>query len=86
MKDISRIGREMKRIVIVDNMSMNYRLNKENGILIYPYYYPDKSDTALIELKNILMKIAREDYEDIRDGLFRYRNEITMKVSSNNKM
>ena len=86
VKDISRIGREMKRIVIVDNMSMNYRLNKENGILIYPYYYPDKSDTALIELKNILMRIAREDYEDIRDGLFRYRNEITMKVSSNNKM
>ena len=32
------------------------------------------------------IKRIREDYEDIRDGLFRYRNEITMKVSSNNKM
>ena len=84
VKDISRIGRELKKIVIVDNMGMNFRLNSENGILIYPYYYQDKKDTALMELKTILIKIANEGYNDIRDGLFKYRNEITMKVSSNN--
>lgn len=83
VKDISRIGRDLKKIIIVDNMGMNFRLCKENGILIYPYYFQDKRDTALTELKNILNLIVEEDFGDIRDGLFKYRNELIMKVSSN---
>ena len=82
VKDISRIGRDMSRIVIVDNMAMNFRLNKENGILIYPYYFQDKNDTSLYELRDILLKMAVE-YTDIRKGLVKYRNEICLKVSSN---
>lgn len=83
VKDISRIGRDLKKIIIVDNMGMNFRLCKENGILIYPYYFQDKRDTALTELKNILNLIVEEDFGDVRDGLFKYRNELIMKVSSN---
>ena len=38
VKDISRIGRDIKRIIIIDNNERNFILNKENGIKIAPYY------------------------------------------------
>ena len=38
VKDISRIGRDIKKIIIVDNNESNFILNKDNGIKIAPYY------------------------------------------------
>ena len=38
VKDISRIGRDIKKIIIIDNNERNFVLNKENGIKIAPYY------------------------------------------------
>ena len=42
----------------------------------------DIYDTALINLKNILVKIAK-DGGDIRIGIKKYKNEIIEKVQSN---
>ena len=83
VKDLSRIGRSLSRIVIVDNMPMNFRLNENNGIAIIPYYYQDKEDTALLQLGNILRNIAMERGDDIREHLIKYEQEITLKVSTN---
>ena len=83
VKDISRIGRPMSKIVIVDNININYRLNQENGILIYPFYEDNfKFDKALLELKNILLEIYKK-YDDIREGLLDFKDEIITKVSCN---
>jgi len=38
VKDISRIGRDMRKIIIIDNNEGNFILNKENGIKIAPFY------------------------------------------------
>lgn len=38
VKDISRIGRDIKKMIIIDNNEKNFILNKENGIKIAPYY------------------------------------------------
>ena len=62
---------------------MNFRLNKENGVLIYPYYNQDRKDTALLRLKEILLKIAKEDFDDVREGLSKYKKDIIVKVSGN---
>ena len=83
VKDISRIGRPMSKIIIVDNININYRLNQENGILIYPFYEDNfKFDKALLELKNILLEIYKK-YDDIREGLLDFKDEIITKVSCN---
>ena len=84
VKDISRIGRPLDKICIVENMPQNYRLQKENGILIKSFYGLGDgrygSCNVLEELGNILIKIAKNG-GDIRKGLFKYKNEIINKVT-----
>ena len=82
VKDIQRIGRPLDKILIVDNMPQNFRLQKENGIVIKAFWGDDAYDNALISLKEILLKIA-DEFNDIRKGLIKYKDEILNKVSSN---
>jgi len=82
VKDLTRIGRPLDKIIIVDNMPQNFRLQKENGINIKSFWGEDIYDTSLINLTNILINIAQEG-GDIRKGLEKYRDEIVEKVSSN---
>ena len=82
VKDLTRIGRPLDKIVIVDNMPQNFRLQKENGINIKPFWGEDIYDAALINLTPILINIAEEG-GDIRQGLAKYRDEIVEKVTSN---
>ena len=63
-------------------MPQNYRLQKENGILIKSFYGEDIYDDALSSLGDILIKIA-DEFNDVRDGIAKYKNEILNKVSSN---
>ena len=82
VKDISRIGRPLDKICIVENMPQNYRLQKENGILIKSFYGDDIYDTALVSLGDILIKISKE-FDDVRKGIAHYKNEILNNVTSN---
>ena len=81
VKDISKIGRPLDKIIIVDNLVQNFRLQRENGIMIKAFWGEDNYDTALIELKNILNKIANE-FDDVRIGIQKYKDDILSKVSS----
>ena len=82
VKDIKRIGRPLSKMIIVDNMPQNFRLQKENGISIKAFWGDDAYDNALISLKEILLKIA-DEFIDVRKGLIKYKDEILNKVSSN---
>ena len=81
VKDLTRIGRPLDKIIIVDNMPQNFRLQKENGIIIKAFWGEDDTDMALFALKNILINIAK-DGGDIRKGLVKYKNDIVKKVTS----
>ena len=82
VKDLTRLGRPLDKVIIVDNMPQNFRLQKENGINIRAFWGEDQNDTALIELLPILMKIAMEG-GDVRKGLAKYKDEIVKKVTMN---
>ena len=60
VKDISLIGRDISKIIIVDNMQQNFKLQKENGILISSFWGEDSNDKALLQLGRILVTIATE--------------------------
>jgi Dullard-like phosphatase family protein len=81
VKDISKIGRPLDKTIIVDNLQQNFRLQKENGIMIKPFWGEDTEDTALIDLCEILNKIAME-FDDVRSGIIKYKDDILSKVSS----
>ena len=82
VKDLTRIGRPLDKIVIVDNMPQNFRLQKENGINIKAFWGEEAYDTALVDLGNILVNIAK-DGGDVRNGIKKYKDDIVKKVTSN---
>ena len=83
-KDLSRIGRNLTKTLIVDNFNHTFKFQKENGILISSFYGENKEDKALIELQKILIKIYNEK-GDVRKSIIKYREEIFRKVSYSNK-
>ena len=82
VKDLQRIGRPLDKIIIIDNIQQNFRMQKNNGILIKPFYGEDQNDQALIDLIPILINIAKDNI-DTRNGLVKYRDEIMTKITSN---
>ena len=64
VKDISALGRDMSRVVIVDNSLHAFGYHIDNGILIQSWY-EDQTDTALRQLWEFLeTEIAEAD--DVR--------------------
>ena len=81
VKDLTRIGRPLDKIIIVDNMPQNFRLQKENGIIIKAFWGEDIYDSALFDLIPILVNIAKEG-GDVRKSLVKYKDEIFKNVTS----
>eukprot|EP00658_Telonema_sp_P-2_P059410 TRINITY_DN482_c0_g1_i1.p1 TRINITY_DN482_c0_g1~~TRINITY_DN482_c0_g1_i1.p1 ORF type:complete len:248 (+),score=55.76 TRINITY_DN482_c0_g1_i1:281-1024(+) len=57
VKDMSILGRDIRRACIVDNSPSSYAFQPENGIPIESWF-DDKSDTCLLELADALERIA----------------------------
>ena len=82
IKDLTKVGRPLDKTIIIDNIGQNFKLQKNNGIIIKPFLGVDQNDQALIDLIPILINIARDEI-DVRNGLMKYRDEILTKISSN---
>ena len=82
VKELSKIGRPLDRIIIIDNMPQNFSFNKENGIYIKSFWGEENDDKALIDLIPILINIARSG-KDVRKELPKYKEKIVTKISSN---
>ena len=82
VKDISRIGRDMKHIIMVDDLNENLEKFKANGILILPYEGEEQNkDRVLYELKKILILFCRLGFNDIRLAIQRYKDDIYEKIT-----
>ena len=85
IKDLSKIGRDLSKVLIVDNNPHSFKFQHENGILINSYYGEKNNDKTLIELQKILIKIYNEK-KDIRDSISKYKEEIIQKISFPNEV
>jgi len=75
IKDLSKIGRELSKTIIVDNNADNFQYQPENGIFIKSWYN-DPEDNALQELAQVLIYLSKKNYPDIRVGLKEMREKM----------
>lgn len=54
IKDISRVGRQLSKTIIVDNNPDNFKFQPENGIFVKSWFN-DPNDNALKDLSEILI-------------------------------
>lgn len=65
LKDLSVLGRDLSKTIIVDNFAENFSLHRENGICIRSWY-GDLTDTALFLLEKFLNGLAEAAPADVR--------------------
>ena len=83
VKDLSRLGRPLNRVIIVDNLAENFQRQPDNGIMIKTWY-DDPKDNALIELAPILkgiitfyIEIVVKKIPDVRDALGKFCDQMS---------
>jgi CTD small phosphatase-like protein 2 len=57
VKDLSLLGRDIQKTIIIDNISDNFILQPENGIFISTWY-DDMTDKFLDEITPLLKEIV----------------------------
>ena len=63
VKDLSKLGRDLKDVIILDNSPVAYKFHPENAIPCVDFL-GDKSDTELLKISEILL--ALENETDVR--------------------
>ena len=63
IKDLKKLGRDLKDVIIIDNSPKSYKYNKENGIPISTWF-DDENDRELYNITQILEFLS--DVDDVR--------------------
>lgn len=79
IKDLALLGRDLKKTIIVDNISENYLLQPENGICIKTWY-TDPDDDALMQLAPLLLQIARRNVKDVKVALRESKEQLMRMI------
>ena len=85
VKDLSKIGRNLNRTIIVDNLADNFKLQPNNGIQIGTWT-DDMKDTQLNDLGLILKQIVEKKPDDIRTIIKKLNDEISKNLKKNLNM
>ena len=68
IKDLNKLGRDLKKVIIIENSPENYNLQPKNGINVIDFD-GNEYDDILYYLKNDLIKLAKLEPEDVRNYL-----------------
>ena len=80
IKDLSKLGRDLKKIIIIDNCSENYSLQPKNGINLIDFT-GNNNDDILLYLKKDLIDLYKKNPDDVRPYLKQI--QITMNKRAN---
>lgn len=64
VKDLSWLGRDLRKVIIVDNIAENFKLQNQNGLNIKTWT-GEVNDKELLYLKEILSNIFKNKSENI---------------------
>ena len=74
-KDLTKLGRDLSKIIIVDNFKENFKMQPNNGIFIKTWT-SDVNDTQFIDLLKILKDIVICNVSDVRPVIQKMNEEI----------
>ena len=74
-KDLSKIGRDLNKTLIVDNLADNFKLQPNNGIPISTWI-DDMKDTQLNDLGKIFKNLIAKKPNDIRPIIKKFKEDI----------
>jgi len=80
IKDLSKLGRDLARTIMVDNIAENYQLQQENGIAIKSWI-TDPNDHALVKLIPLLEAIVIKEIPDVRIALNSYKEQFNAQLA-----
>ena len=83
IKDLSKLGRDLSKILIVDNNKDNFSLQPENGLHICSFV-GDQNDDELYNLSGDLMKIVESKKDDIRPVIKEIKQIMKKRYESKN--
>jgi CTD small phosphatase-like protein 2 len=66
IKDLSRLGRDMKRMIIIDNVEGNFKYQPQNGYHI-KNFEGEEDDEELMYLQKELINMINHDPDDVRE-------------------
>ena len=73
LKDISKLGRDLNKVIIIDNACGNFQLQSDNGIFVQTWI-GDKDDDILFKLIPVLKEIVIKKIPDVRKALRNVRD------------
>ncbi len=79
-KDLTKLGRDLNRIIIIDNLKDNFKLNPNNGLFIKTWT-SDVNDSQFSDLEKILKDIVLLDVKDVRPIIEKINDDV--KISRN---
>jgi Dullard-like phosphatase family protein len=79
-KDLSKLGRDLSRVIIIDNLKENFKMQPNNGIFIKTWTN-DINDVQFKDILKILKDIASNNVFDVRPIIQKMNDEI--KISRN---
>ena len=82
-KDLSKLGRNLNKVIIIDNLSDNFKLQPNNGITIGTWT-EDMRDTELIDIGNFLKNLVLKNPKDVRIVIQKINEDINRNVRKGN--
>ena len=79
-KDLSKLGRDLSKVIIIDNLKENFKMQPNNGIFIKTWTN-DINDLQFKDLLKILKDIVTYNVNDVRTVIQKMNDEI--KISRN---
>ena len=79
LKDLNKLGRDIKKVCIIDNDKNNFKFHEDNGIEIKEFL-GEQDDNELDLLGDLLMTIIESNLEDIRPVIKDIRNKMHKNI------
>ena len=81
VKDLSRLGRDMNKIIIIDNIEENYQLQPNNGLNICDFE-GDENDNELEFLLKDLLDLVKQKGKNVCEELPAIRKNMQRRYTN----